>query len=263
MSIEQRQTQSADGTTISYRVAGPQGGAPVVLIHGWMMSAAVWEGFWERLPEGHRYIMPDMRGSGGSSRPEAYSHARLAEDTLACMDAEGIVRAALIGHSMGGQLAQFIAATHPERVSAIALVNAVPASGMQLPPEADGLFFGSGGSRELQGTILNMATKQLATADLERLLDIAGAIAPDTIQRVYRLWTGANFADQLGKIEAPALVLATDDPFLPVDFLREATVKAMKRARLVYLPGPGHYPQIERPAECAAILSAFLAGVAA
>jgi pimeloyl-ACP methyl ester carboxylesterase len=56
--------------------------------------------------------------------------------------------------------------------------------------------------------------------------------------------------------------VATDDPFLPPPFLTQAVVQPIRNARLVYLPGPGHYPQVERPAETAALIGAFLAGSA-
>jgi non-heme chloroperoxidase len=263
MSIEQKHTQRADGTKISYRVMGPQDGAPVLLIHGWMTSGAVWDACLGSLDAGYRVVIPDLRGAGSELPADGYSHEGFAQDALACLDAESIGDAAVVGHSMGGQIAQWIGAEYPQRVRALALINTVPASGMALPPEADGLFFNSGGSRELQGTILGLATKQLDAEAKERLLDVAGALAPENIQQVYRLWSGASFADKLGQITAPTLVVATDDPLLPPAFLTQAVVEPIKRARLVYLPGPGHYPQVERPAESAALLNAFLAGAIA
>jgi len=57
------------------------------------------------------------------------------------------------------------------------------------------------------------------------------------------------------------LALATDDPFLPPAFLQQAVVDKIARAKLAYLPGAGHYPAAERPAETAAILLAFRAGL--
>jgi pimeloyl-ACP methyl ester carboxylesterase len=264
MSIEHKTTKGANGETVSYRVSGPQDGLPTLLIHGWMMTGQVWEGFISLLGAGRRVIAPDLPGCGGSAGyDDGYTHAKLAGAVLACLDAEGVGEVAVVGHSFGGQLAQWIAANHPARVKALAVVNSVPASGMALPAEADGLFFNSGGSRELQGTILTLATRQLSPEERGRLLDIAGAIPVATLQQTYRLWSGASFADVLGQIEAVTLVVATDDPFLPPAFLEQAVVAPIKRARLVYLPGPGHYPANERPAETAALITAFLAGAQA
>ena len=57
------------------------------------------------------------------------------------------------------------------------------------------------------------------------------------------------------------VVVATDDPFLPPAFLREAVVGRIDGARLAVIHGAGHYVQVERPDETAAVLEAFLAGL--
>lgn len=252
-----------DGATLSYRTLGASEGPAVLLLHGWMMSSAVWDVWLPQLDVGgRRLIIPDMRGCGGSSRWSGeYSHAQLAADALACLDAEGVAQARVVGHSMGGQLAQWIAAHHPARVSALTLLTPVPARGMSLPPEADGLFSTSGGDRGKQGTILDLACRQLGEATREAMLDDAGQVPASMVEAIYRLWSQASFEEALGQVEAPTLVVATDDPFLPPAFLRQAVVERIARARLVYLPGPGHYPQAEQPGATAALVESFWAGL--
>ena len=91
---------------------------------------------------------------------------------------------------------------------------------------------------------------------------VIGSLAggnPSVMQRETR----GGFADRLGSITAPTLVVASDDPFLPPDFLRAKIVAPIARARLVIVPGAGHYPQVERTRETAAVLGAFLAGLGA
>jgi pimeloyl-ACP methyl ester carboxylesterase len=162
---------------------------------------------------------------------------------------------------MGGQLAQQVAIEAPDRVAGLVLLCPVPASGMALPPEAAGLFRTSGRDAGKQGTILDLACKQLSAQDRARMVADAGKLSVECIQGVYDMWTGASFAGRLSELSAPTLVVATDDPFLPPAFLMEAVVAPIPRARLVHLPGPGHYPQVERPRETGAVVSAFLAGV--
>ncbi|WP_426756252.1 alpha/beta fold hydrolase [Myxococcus sp. Y35] len=254
-------TSAKDGTSLHYRVVG-DGPRTVVLVHGWMVSGAVWDSLVERLDlSGLRLVIPDMRGSGKSGRPETgYGLETLASDVLAVADASGAQRFTLVGHSMGGQLVQWVAAEVPERVEGLVLINSVPAAGLPLPPEAAGLFRTSAGSREKKQTILGLACKQLPPEALEALVKDSMDISQPAIEHVFDAWTAGGFADKLAAITAPALVLATDDAFLPAPFLRESVVAKIRRARLVYLPGPGHYPQVERPAETAALVSAFLAG---
>jgi pimeloyl-ACP methyl ester carboxylesterase len=256
-------TSAADGTSLHYRVIG-EGPRTVVLVHGWMMSGAVWNAMVERLDvTGLRLVIPDGRGTGQSGKPTGgYTLEGLAKDVLAVADAAGAQRFTLVGHSMGGQLAQWVAAHAPGRVDALMLVNTVPAAGLPLPPDAAGLFRTSAGNREKQLTIVNLSCKQLGPEGLEEMLkDAANTCAP-AIENIFDAWTKGGFADKLSAITAPTLVVATDDAFLPAPFLRDAVVKPIRRARLAYLPGPGHYPQVERPVEMAGMISAFLAGSA-
>jgi pimeloyl-ACP methyl ester carboxylesterase len=228
-----------------------------------MVSGAVFNSLVHALDlSGLRLIIPDLRGSGDSSKPsEGYSLSRYAEDVLAVADAVGSQTFVLIGHSMGGQIAQYVAATQPDRVRGLMLLCSVPASGIPLPAEARGLFRGSAQNRGMQQTILGLACKQLGEAERELLLDDAQTVCAAAIEQAFDAWSAGGFAERLGAITAPTLVVATDDPFLPPEFLRQATVAPIARARLALLPGPGHYPQVERPRETAALVESFLAGL--
>jgi non-heme chloroperoxidase len=250
---------ASDGVELAYRTFG-EGSTSVVLIHGWMVSGAVYDDLVEAMgTDGLRLIVPDLRGTGGSGSADGtYTIEQYAKDVIAVADAAGARTFALVGNSMGGQIAQWIAATEPDRVLGAVLLCSVPASGIALPEEAQGLFRNSAQSRELQQTILGLACKQLSDAARERLLDDAGKIAPACIQGAFDSWTGASFAGKLGEIRAAVLVVGTDDPFFPQDFLRQAIASKIKRASLIYFPGPGHYPQVERPRETAALVRAFL-----
>ncbi len=253
---------ASDQTPLHYRVIG-SGPRNVLLVHGWMVSGAVYDDVVEKLDTtGLRVVIPDLRGTGGSGKPESgYTLEQHARDVLAVAKHAGLERFALIGHSMGGQVAQWIAAHEPGKVEALALLCTVPAAGMALPPDAVGLFRTSGGDREKQKIILGLATKQLSPESLERLLKDSATVAPKAVESGFDAWTGGGFEPKLSSIQAPTLVLATDDPFLPPAFLKEKVVNPIRGARLAYLPGPGHYPQAERPVETAAVLSAFLAGI--
>ena len=253
---------ASDQTPLHYRVVG-EGPRDVLLIHGWMVSGAVYDAFLEKMDlTGLRLVIPDLRGSGGSGQAAGgYTLEQHARDVLAVADHAGLGRFTAVGHSMGGQVAQWVAAQEPARVEGVVLLCSVPASGMQLPPDAAGLFRTSAGDREKQKMILGLACKQLTPEALERLLQDAGAVARASIEGSFDAWTGGGFAARLSAITAPTLVVATDDPFLPPAFLREAVVKPIRNARLAYLPGPGHYPQVERPAETAALVTSFLAGL--
>ncbi len=249
------QFQTSDGLNLSYRVLGS--GAPVILLHGWSVDGSLWNSVTEALTTvGLQLIIPDQRGAGSSDKPDSgYGIEQYAADVGALADALELDRFALMGHSMGGQIAQVAAADLGERVEKLALVCPVPAAGFPLPPEAMALFRGSAGNPEMQTTIFGMSTKQLDDAGLAAMLEMASTVCAPCVEQSLDAWTKGGFGDRPGKISAETVVVGTDDPFLTPEILDQTVVQPIPGARFVHLPGPGHYPQIEAPAQLGAILA--------
>lgn len=111
------------GPTLRCAEAGDAAGDPVLFLHGYSDH---WRSVAPILPllrPALRVVAPDQRGHGGSERPAGrYDVATLADDAAALLDALGIERAAVVGHSLGSLVAQRLAAAHPERVSRLLLV---------------------------------------------------------------------------------------------------------------------------------------------
>ncbi len=89
--------------------------------------------------ERYRVVAPDQRGHGLGGKPVSrYTADELAGDAVALLDHLGIAAVVVVGHSMGAHVAAYLAATHPERVKALALLDksaAGPEKGISLPPE--------------------------------------------------------------------------------------------------------------------------------
>ncbi|MGM0557939.1 MAG: alpha/beta fold hydrolase [Myxococcota bacterium] len=255
-----RHKTTNDGLDISYRVIG-DGAQDLVLVHGWMVSGAVYDDLIEQLDQKkYRLIVPDLRGAGQSSKAaDSYRIEDYIGDVVAAADDADAETFGLVGHSMGGQVAQMLAATYPERVERLVLISPVPASGISLPDEMDQLFFNSGENRASQDAILGMACLDLDEARKDDMLDDAGVIPTACIEQSYRAWTEGGFSGQLVDITAETLVIASDDPFLPVEFLQEAVVGPIANAELVHVEGAGHYIQVERAEETADLLDEFFA----
>lgn len=250
-----------NGVEISLETQG-DGAVDVLFVHGWMVSGAVWTSALSRIDtRGLRVLVPDQRGSGESSKPAAnYALAQYVDDLVALLDARSSRRCIVVGHSMGGQLALALAAKAPERVRAVLAICPVPPAGLPLPPDAVGLFRSCANDRDKQRTILSLACTSLSDAERERLLDDSTRTFAPCIEQAFDAWTAGGIEPQMSSVRAPTLVLATDDPFLPPAFLRESVQSKLAHARLAVLPGAGHYPQCERPAETAAVIESFIAG---
>ena len=116
------------GARLYYYAAGTRGsGEPIVLLHGFPASGHLWAEVVPLLPAGHRVVVLDLLGYGRSDRPagrgvDILAHARRVVQVL---DELHIPRACLVGHGIGGGIAQSIAVREPQRVSHLALVDSV------------------------------------------------------------------------------------------------------------------------------------------
>ncbi|TMR98302.1 alpha/beta fold hydrolase [Nonomuraea basaltis] len=108
-----------DGVKLSYQLRGD--GPPLVLLQGQANNHHWWDPVREDF-DAYRTITIDYRGTGGSDKPdEPYTTRGFASDIIAVLDELGVRRAHVYGTSMGGRVAQWLAADHPERVGALVL----------------------------------------------------------------------------------------------------------------------------------------------
>ncbi len=227
-----------------------------LLIHGWMTTGGVFAPILDQLSDVATVFVPDLRGAGRSDAPGSYRLEDYAQDVIAIL--EHIGGASLVGFSMGGAIAQLVAAERPDLVTKMILLNSVPARGMQLPEEAQALFASSAGDRALQRTILSMATLKLDADACERLLDLAAAVDDTATKESLDAWTRGGFEERLTEVRAPTHVIATSDPFLPPAFVQDAVVDQIQGAQLHVIEGPGHYPMWEASEETGRLVARLL-----
>ncbi|MFF2846581.1 alpha/beta fold hydrolase [Streptomyces sp. NPDC058001] len=116
-----------DGVRLAYEVSGPPDAPPLVLLPALGENATDWERVVSVLSRSRRTYALDLRGHGRSDWPGEYSLELMRADVLRFLDALGLDRVDLIGHSMGGMVAYLLAQDHPRRVSRLVLEDiAVP-----------------------------------------------------------------------------------------------------------------------------------------
>jgi len=251
------------GPLIRFVEQGERGGEALIFIHGWPDSWFSWSRLLALLPEGYRAFALDQRGFGDSEQPDGgYTIEQLAADVVAFMDAVGVARATLIGHSMGTFVARRVAVTAPERVtglvligSAVTAVNAVTQEVReQLAPLTDPLP--ESFVREFQASAIYLP---LPEAFFEGIV-AASLQAPAWVwQRMFDGLLAFGDGDRLGRIAVPTLILWGDRDALFSDAEEQQRLAAaIPGARLTILTETGHSPNWERPEEVAAALDAFL-----
>jgi pimeloyl-ACP methyl ester carboxylesterase len=121
-----------DGVRLYYYAAGSRGaGEPILLLHGFPTSGHLWSDVVPLLPDGHRVVVLDLLGFGRSDPPRGHAvDIRAHADRLmAVLDRLRINYACVVGHDIGGAVAQWAAVRYPQRVSRLGLVNSVAFDG--------------------------------------------------------------------------------------------------------------------------------------
>lgn len=231
----------------------------IILLHG--IGGSSWG---ELVPGALDWPMPGFAGT--PSLPETTFPA-LAEALRETMDVRGIREATLVGHSMGGMLVQEFVATFPHRVAKLVLYATTPAFGGRDPSFAEAFLKARLGPLEGGKSMAEAAEAILEGmfepgADPEAKPKAAAALAA-TPTEVYRetvrcLTTFDRRAD-LPSIAVPTLLIAGErDPAAPPKTMQRMA-ETIPGARLVVVPGTGHFVHLERPAEFRAALLPFLA----
>jgi pyruvate dehydrogenase E2 component (dihydrolipoamide acetyltransferase) len=256
-------TVSVGGMTIRYAPQG-EGGDPVVLLHGFGGDLENWLFTLPPLSERHRLYVLDLPGHGGSAKNIDRGDLDFLVDTvLGFLDAQGIDRTHLGGHSMGGLVAMATALRLPDRVASLVLVdsagfgteiNAAYLDGFitartrrELKPVLEQLFANPDlVSRQLVDDVLKYKRLDGVDAALRLLRD---ELFPGGVQRHL-------LAERLAALEIPTLVVwGGRDRVIPA----EQADRAREYARVEVLAGAGHSPHMETANDVNRLLEHFLA----
>ena len=257
---------AVDDANIDVEIDG--NGDAVVLLHGFPLTRAIWELQAAELATHARVIRPDLRGMGRSSVPEGpYLMDTLASDVAAMLDALGIARATIVGHSLGGYVAMAFARMFTERVERLALVcSKLRPDTPQAAQAREDLAQKIESSNSLDVLIDEYVPKLISPQTLaqrpeiaERVRGIATASTPKGAAAMLRgMAQRVDCADIAEELTMPVLVIGGGgDQTIPASEYEE-TAAAFPRGRLRMLAGSGHVPMLEEPDVLAAELVDFL-----
>jgi pimeloyl-ACP methyl ester carboxylesterase len=257
--------KTSDGTWIFYRTIG-HGPRTLLFLHGWGGTGS--GGFWDPVvhqldSRGVRIVLPDLRGHGRSDHTrEGFTTERFAQDLFDVADDLQASELVVVGYSMSGRWAQWMACSRPERVVGQILIGPAPATALPLTEEMLDSWISATRTRDAFTTFLQQFTKDLPPVDIVDEYFASVQASPEhALRESFRMCCQPGFADRLEATRAATLVVAgRHDPMLTPDFLRQEIVQKIPGARLA-LVDSGHEIPIERPAELAALIEAFCAGV--
>ncbi|TGD66170.1 3-oxoadipate enol-lactonase [Tabrizicola sp. WMC-M-20] len=248
---------------LNMELSGPESAAPVVLLHGLGTHLRLWDGVVARLPR-HRILRLDMRGHGLSDVPQGpYAMGALIHDVERVMAQVGLRDAVVVGHSVGGMIAQGLAVKRLDLVRGMVLCNtaarigiasqwqaridAVRAGGMEGIADATMARWSGRNWRDLPDLAQRRA--MLLATPTEGWMGVAAAIA------------GTDFYTPTAGLTLPTLAIAgISDGATPPDLVKE-TADLILGSRFQLIRGAGHLPMLDQPDSYATALSAFLESI--
>jgi pimeloyl-ACP methyl ester carboxylesterase len=242
------------GIRIHYETAGERG-PTLVLVHGSGGSAAVWAHQLDGLAGVARVVAIDLPGHGRSAGEAPATIAASVAVVRGLVEALDLPTVVLGGHSMGGAVAQAFALAHADRLAGLVLIG-TGARLRVLPEIIDTLERDHPAGVRL---VADLAVGAGAPAGVKTSVhETTLAAPPRSLIADFRACDAFDVIADLGTIAVPTLVVCgAEDRLTPpkyADFLRQR----IPGARLVVVPGAGHYVQLERPAETTAALRDFL-----
>lgn len=255
------QTADLGGHRLHYSVTGPEDGTPVVFANSLGTDFRLWDPILPLLPEGLRILRFDKRGHGLSDTPKGpYSMGALITDTERLMEHTGFSNAIFVGLSIGGMIAQGLAAKRLDLVRAVVLSNTGAKIGTRDMWAERIAAVEAGGLESIVGpTMERWFSKPFhATEDFPAWRNMFLRTPPQGWTGCAAAIAGTDFMSSTSGLRLPTLAIAgSEDGSTPPDLVFE-TADLVPGAQKQLIRNAGHLPCVEQPQEYAGILTAFL-----
>lgn len=256
----------ANGIDVHYlRTGGDK--PPVVLLHGLMTSGACWIPLARALEKDYDVIMPDARGHGNSGVPDkGYRYDNLAVDVMSFIDALGLARPVVVGHSMGGMTAAVVAGQIPKRLRGLILVDPP-----FLIPERQREVYESDVADQHR-RILSRPRQDLLADMLGRhshrsreIIELLVQARFQTSMRAFEVLTPPNpdYVQLINTLDVPSLLVIGDVGSVVSPEMAAELAGLNQRLEVVQIKEAGHGVPYDQPDRLSAVIQAFLRSVSA
>ena len=253
---------------MKWREAGDSTGDAVILLHGFPFDSSMWDPQLADVPEGWRYIAPDLRGFGESELigDRSLDMDEHADDIVALMEELKIDQAVICGLSMGGYVALSLAMRHPERVRALVLV--ATRAGADTADAKKGRLEQAAKVRA-EGTssvVESMLPKLLSAHSRMKLPEVVAKVRammegtkPETMARALEgMAARKDYTSDLSTIDVSTMVVRGEqDEIIPAGDM-ELIARTVRGARHEMVPLTAHLPNLEAPDVFNGILAKYL-----
>jgi pimeloyl-ACP methyl ester carboxylesterase len=240
------------GIEMVYVEQGSPQGIPVILVHGYSDSHHSFDLNRPLFPRRFHVFAIDQRGHGDSSKPACcYTQADFANDIPAFMDAVGLARASLVGHSMGSFVVQKVALDFPERVNRLVLIGSAPTIAgnpvaLELKAAVDTLTDPVDPEFVIafqSSTFFRPVPQEYLDTTVEQSLKMPA----DVWQQALDGLLAEDHSASLDRIEAPTLILFGDRDIFVTAAEQAIMDSEIPDSTLITYPDTGHGTHAERP----------------
>lgn len=251
---------------------GPRAGSPIVLVHCFTCSINWWSGMMPLLARDHRVVAMDLRGHGGSEKPvDGYSMPEQAALVAEALGRLGVRDATVVGHSLGGPISIALAERSPQLVERLVIIDSIPDTSY-----GDVGFIGELPFKPVIGQALWRIKPDFSIKGGLEVAFAPGFAVPDAFvddvkQMTYSSYDGSHdgFDEYTGEESLPERVAAIGKPALAIMGAEEQIANDPEAALAAYraadpetraklISGAGHSPNVEKPAQTAAAVLAFV-----
>jgi pimeloyl-ACP methyl ester carboxylesterase len=253
-----------NGIRLRYAEQGAPDGQTVILLHGYSDSSFSYSRVLPLINAKYHVFALDQRGHGDSDRPEkGYQFADFAADVVAFMDAKGIKRAIVVGHSMGSFVAQGVALAAPERVEKLVLVGSATTMRNEAVTELQKAV------NELKDPVPIEFIRdfQISTSSPSLPDDFLNNVVTQSKKLPARVWRetingmmAADYKTKLDQIKAPTLIVWGDKETIFLRSEQDLLKAKIADSVLKIYPGTGHSPHWEQPEKFVKDLENFILG---
>lgn len=258
--------RTSDDVSVFYRTEG-EGATTLLFVHGWggSGSGAAWDPLLRLLNHGDlRLVSMDLRGHGRSEHTESgFTTERFAADILEVADRVGADRFVLVAYSMSGRWSQWLSLSCPDRVIGQVLIAPVAAVALPMPEQVVDDWIARVRTRKTYYDFESQFTKmRLGENELDECYSAVQSTPEYSLRETLRMCGEEGFEDRLAEAHVPTVVIAgMHDPLMTPDYLRREIVQRVPGARMALLDC-GHNLPLEMPIAVAAVIEAFVAGLA-
>jgi pimeloyl-ACP methyl ester carboxylesterase len=252
---------SCGEVTVTRTPAGTPKAPTLLLIHGFLDDASVWDGLVDSLGGEVASVRYDLPGfgtrtasAGDASVVTLESLAAEAGDILADIDGPVIV----VGQSLGTQVAELVAARHQQHVRGLVLLTPVPLGGTQLPEDVVASFRALGGDRDAQRAVRAELSPHISEERLDQLADVGVPAAVEVVCHYVDLWNlGVSNAPASSAFDGPVLIIRGGADTFVTEQLVGIISPRFAHTEVTVIDEGGHWVHVEYPWAVAAIVLDF------